>query len=131
MKRIALLLSFVSLVPVSVNASALAQNACEEDKTSPVCVAYIEGMVKGYMASHQVQSNDTPNLKEGFASRAFANRVGLHRLNLTSTPTACVPEDFDNRVLIKHLSKLDAAKDLAMELGDYLAMNFPCTEKRN
>lgn len=131
MKRLALLLSFTALSSVGVNASALAPKACSEDKTSAVCKAYIEGMVQGYIASHQLLSNNKPNLREEYAARAFANRVGMNRKNPVTQPSTCLPQDFDDENLVSHLANLGDNKELTKELGNYLAKRFPCSDKRN
>lgn len=126
MKRVILLASILGMMPLAAQSSNNVNNVCAEDKGSAECQAYISGLVEGYVASKQNYLETSTGFDAQYANRAYANRVGVHRVKHTKAERACLPETVDMGEITEHLKNTGKNEDVTKELGKYLRENFPC-----
>lgn len=125
MDRLAILVLLIITASYSTLSHA-ASTACDKDKNSEACKAYISGLVDGYIASKQKYIPTKPNYDSKFLERVYASRVNKAQYNSEKPRPACLPEDVDKLEAVKHLIHTETGIKLTTELGNYLRANYPC-----
>ena len=126
MKRVILLASILGLMPLTAQSSNNVNSMCADDKNTAECQAYIAGLVEGYIASKQNYLEEADAFDAQYANRAYANRVGIHRVKHVKAERACLPEEVNVDEITAHLQNTSQSEDVTQELGKYLRENFPC-----
>lgn len=126
-----LLASTILLVGLpAINASEMANASCKDTLTASECKAYIAGVVEGYIASKKKYLEKQTGFENGYANRAYLNRVGNSRVSTSKETPACLPDNLDANEIIEVLATEITVNNITDDLGNYLRKTYPCVSSK-